>query len=182
MNRSPWLGGHRAVTASAFLAAALVSTAAAQPSAPPPEHRDPLRRALDANRDFQLDADEIAAAPAAIKTLDTNGDGKLDREELRPPMGPPRREGEAPERPQRREGLRPEGGGAGDRPGPERFLQRAKEFDADGDGKLDEGELRSLAEAMSERMRAGRGAGGPGGAEGPPRDGGERPQRPRRPE
>jgi hypothetical protein len=32
-----------------------------------------------------IDADEIANAPAALKALDKNGDGKLTQDELRPP-------------------------------------------------------------------------------------------------
>jgi hypothetical protein len=54
-------------------------------------------RALDANHDGIVDADEIANAPAALKTLDKDGDGKLTIQELmgprpqgmgRPPGGP----------------------------------------------------------------------------------------------
>jgi hypothetical protein len=52
---------------------------------PPP---DPLMLALDVNHDGVIDADEIANAPAALKTLDKNGDGKLTRNELRPPRPP----------------------------------------------------------------------------------------------
>jgi len=56
-------------------------------------HRPPVPAivtALDANHDGVIDADEIANAPAALKTLDKNGDGKLTPEEFmgkRP--GPP---------------------------------------------------------------------------------------------
>jgi hypothetical protein len=58
---------------------------------PPPS---PLMQALDVNHDGVIDADEIANAPAALKTLDKNGDGKLTPDELcpaRPPHkgGPP---------------------------------------------------------------------------------------------
>ncbi|HEV2694187.1 MAG TPA: EF-hand domain-containing protein [Verrucomicrobiae bacterium] len=42
--------------------------------------------ALDANHDGVIDADEIANASAALKTLDKNGDGKLTRDEY---MGKP---------------------------------------------------------------------------------------------
>jgi hypothetical protein len=42
-------------------------------------------RALDANHDGVIDADEIANASAALKTLDKNGDGKLSVDEF---MGP----------------------------------------------------------------------------------------------
>ena len=44
----------------------------------------PLMKALDANGDGTLDADEIANASKALLTLDKNGDGKLTRDELRP--------------------------------------------------------------------------------------------------
>jgi hypothetical protein len=43
--------------------------------------------ALDANNDRELSADELADALAALKKLDEGGDGKLSREELRPPFG-----------------------------------------------------------------------------------------------
>jgi len=49
---------------------------------PPPS---PLFMALDANHDGVIDAREISNAPAALKTLDKNGDGKLTQDELRPP-------------------------------------------------------------------------------------------------
>ena len=60
---------------------------------PPP----PLIAALDANHDGVIDADEIANAPAALKKLDKNGDGKLTQDELRPPRpeGGPERGGPA---------------------------------------------------------------------------------------
>jgi len=51
-------------------------------------HRPPVPaivRALDANHDGVIDADEIANASAALKTLDKNGDGKLTPDEF---MGP----------------------------------------------------------------------------------------------
>lgn len=57
---------------------------------PPPS---PLMQALDTNHDGIIDANEIANAPAALKTLDKNGDGKLTPDELRP-QRPPRRGGQ----------------------------------------------------------------------------------------
>ena len=49
---------------------------------PPPL---PIVMALDANHDGVIDATEIANAPAALKSLDKNGDGKLTPDEF---MGP----------------------------------------------------------------------------------------------
>ena len=48
----------------------------------------PVVAALDANHDGVIDADEIANAAAALKTLDKNSDGKLTQDELRPPRPP----------------------------------------------------------------------------------------------
>lgn len=57
-------------------------------------HRPPVPAivaALDANHDGVIDADEIANASAALKSLDKNGDGKLTPDEF---MGPrPQRPG-----------------------------------------------------------------------------------------
>ena len=41
----------------------------------------PIMTALDANSDGVIDEKEIANAPAALKKLDKDGDGKLSREE-----------------------------------------------------------------------------------------------------
>jgi len=58
---------------------------------PPPPPPNPIVKALDANSDGVISADEIANAATALKTLDTNGDGQLTQDELRPPcpMAPP---------------------------------------------------------------------------------------------
>lgn len=73
------------------------------PQRPPPP---PLIAALDANHDGVIDEAEIANASAALKTLDKNGDGKLTREELRPP------------RPEGQGALRGQGRPQGRPPGP----------------------------------------------------------------
>jgi hypothetical protein len=44
----------------------------------------PLLNVLDANQDGVIDATEMANASTALKTLDTNGDGQLTRDELMP--------------------------------------------------------------------------------------------------
>ena len=97
-------------------------------------------------------------------------------------QGPPR-DGEGPPRdgegPPRDGGGPPrDGQGRGDmppRPNPERFVEDAMRFDADGDEKLSRDELRKFAEEMAKRQGPppegrGRAEGRPG--EGPPRDGG----------
>ena len=54
---------------------------------PPPP---PLVGVLDANHDGVISADEIANAPAALRTLDKNGDGQLTPDEFHPPRRGPR--------------------------------------------------------------------------------------------
>lgn len=55
----------------------------------PPLPPSPLLRALDADGDGVISAEEIANAPAALKKLDKNGDGKLTPDELVPPRRRP---------------------------------------------------------------------------------------------
>jgi hypothetical protein len=192
---------------------------------PPPERRDGLRDALDTNGDHELDADEIKNAAASLAKADRNGNGKIDHEEFRPPLppiprgeggfrgppppdresegGPPREAGGEPRRAREGRPLRdgavrgearpPAEGG----PSPERFVERAMTFDADGDGKLDRAEMEKFAVEAMQRLRSGMAARGMGPAaergegfrpaDGPRRrpeagEGGERPERPRRPE
>jgi len=122
---------------AAVPAVALATATVAQPPDGPPEDRprgpsDRLRAALDANGDFELDESEIENAAAALRALDKDGNGRIDRHEFRPPMPPPPREfggrGGPEGRPPRegggefrrpREGERPEGP-PGERPRRER--------------------------------------------------------------
>ena len=69
----------------------------------------PIFRVLDANQDGVIDADEIANASAALRKLDTNGDGRLTPDEYRPkrPDGAaPKGGGQAPEARQNRQGAK----------------------------------------------------------------------------
>lgn len=89
-----------ALGTSAMLAVAQDNNNDAPPGGGRPDQRGPgmnghrppvpaIIRALDANHDGVIDADEIANASAALKTLDKNGDGKLTMQEAmgpRPPM------------------------------------------------------------------------------------------------
>jgi hypothetical protein len=73
-----------------LLAALTLSTLALNAQdAQKPERRggNPIIAALDANHDGEIDASEISNAPAALRKLDKNGDGKLTRQELRPGGG-----------------------------------------------------------------------------------------------
>jgi hypothetical protein len=94
---------------------------------------NPIAVALDANTNGVIDAAEIANAPAALKKLDKNGDGKLTEDELRP------------------------GPGAGGAPGAAEAAQRVArlmEYDKNGDGKLAREELPERMQSFFERLDA----------------------------
>ncbi|MEQ8208395.1 MAG: hypothetical protein RH917_01080 [Lacipirellulaceae bacterium] len=137
-----------------------------------------LFEAIDLNNDGEISAVELRKAAAALKKLDADKDGKITLAEATPPRGPgsPGEEGPGGER---------RGGG------PEAFVARLMENDANGDKKLtpnevpeqlmpmlqggdtngdkaiDEEELLAIAEAQGGRR--GRGfRGGPGGERGGP--------------
>ncbi len=61
----------------------LAAFASAQTDPPPVSYIriSPILNAIDTNQDGVLSAAEIAAAPAELKKLDKNGDGKLTRDE-----------------------------------------------------------------------------------------------------
>ena len=64
----------------------------------PPPH--PLFVAIDLNQDGKLSAEEIAKASNSIAHLDHNGDGEIDRAELRPPRPEGAHTGEAAPHPE----------------------------------------------------------------------------------
>jgi Ca2+-binding EF-hand superfamily protein len=137
------------------------------PDGPPPHHpggpggphRPPpaIIGALDANHDGVIDADEIANASAALRTLDKNGDGKLTPDEfMGPPPGGPMAGGQMG------------GGKAGmAQMGPPKEI--LDKYDLNKDGKLDETERAALEKDIADgtfqppaRMGGPRGMRGPG--------------------
>lgn len=67
------------------------------PHGPPPS---PLFDALDTNHDGVISADEIANAPAALKTLLKNGATQITRDDVRPPHPAQARDDQARPHPQ----------------------------------------------------------------------------------
>src|SRR5437868_2756030 len=85
-----------AIGASAWTLAAQDAGAPPTDNQRPPRHdfggmnghrppTPPVMEALDVNHDGVIDANEIANASTALKTLDKNGDGKLTFDEVCPP-------------------------------------------------------------------------------------------------
>jgi len=136
----------------------LASVSFAQPGGRPggrpgPGHAPPLIQALDADKDGEISADEIANAAKNLKKLDKNEDGKLTRDELRPEgAGEGRPGGRGEGRP--RDGRPGEGRGAG-RPGfganPEAMVKRMFENDTNEDGKLTANEVPEPFRRMIDR-------------------------------
>jgi len=101
---------------------------------------------LDADHDNTVSAAEIANAPAALRALDKNHDGKLTFDETRNPMGFGRG-GRGPEG-ERREGPGGPGGGADS---VEETVKSLLAFDANGDGKLQKSEVPERMQGIFER-------------------------------
>jgi len=131
---------------------------------------NPVVAAIDADSNGELSEEEIKNASKALMALDKNNDKKITAEEMRPQFGP--------------------GGPGGSFGGPNAFIDRIMENDANKDGKVSKEEApermregfdrmdnnkdgfidRAELEEMGRRFR-----GGPGGR--PGRDGADRPNR-----
>jgi hypothetical protein len=116
------------------------------PAAPQvsPMEASPVIRAIDADRDHVITTAELANAPAALRGLDKNGDGKLTRDEAGAPM--PARGGRGGE------------GGRGEppqipAPGPtaDELLSLLMTFDKNNDGKLQKSEVPERQAGILER-------------------------------
>ena len=131
-----------------------------RPDGPPPEERqernreggpdgrprfpNPVLEAIDADKNGELSADEIANAATALKTLDKNSDGKLDMAEMRPNFeGMGRGFGGPPGGP----GF---GGGQGGG-GAEEMINRLIAMDANKNGKLEKDEVPERMQSMFSR-------------------------------
>ncbi len=118
------------------------------PGFPPP---NPLLKALDANKDGTISAEEIKNASQALKKLDKNEDGELTREELRPPFGPFAGKGKGDfKRPPfgkkgkgdfKRPPFKGKKPGAGFQFDAKKFVERLKSLDENGDKKLSKDEV-----------------------------------------
>ncbi len=102
---------------------------------------DPLMVALDADKNGELSAAEIANATVALKALDKDADGKITKEELRPAR-PPR--GEGPDKGQP-DGPPPGGPEGARRPAP----PLAAALDADKNEEISADEIANAAAALA---------------------------------
>ncbi len=95
---------------------------------------DPVLSTLDADHNKEISADEIKSAPTALLKLDKNHDGKLSEDEVTPETG--ERDGQG-ERQRRRRG-----------PGIMRMMKVHSALDADGNGVIDEAEIKNAVAAL----------------------------------
>ena len=105
--------------------------------------RSPAFAVLDIDRDGAISEAEIAGAPAALKSLDQNGDGKLTEDEVRPRMGG-------------RGGRGGRGEGPGDTAAPtdDEMVKMLMAFDKNGDGQLTRDELPERLHGLFDRADA----------------------------
>jgi len=153
---------------------------------PPPM---PIIRALDTNHDGIISAEEIANAPAALKTLDKNGDGQLTPDEYMPPHpqgghgGP---QGGPPDGPPPGDGSNSSGQGGHHRPVPPIVAA----LDTNGDGIISADEIANASASLlkldkngdgqltMDELRPPRPPQDGNGQDGPPGDDGQRPPPP----
>ena len=166
---------NKLVLAAGMCGAVALAAVAAQERMPDRGRPMPMSRlalALDANHDGTISADELRAAPAALKALDANGDGRITPDEVRPafgPGGPGERRGEPGRGPDGRdrrerdgdehrgpEGARGPGGPGGERGGPpamgaDDLVDTLMAFDRNTDGTLTRDEVPERFQGLFDR-------------------------------
>jgi hypothetical protein len=105
---------------------------------------NPIIRVIDADKNGEVSSTELANAPAAIRTLDANGDGIVSADELRPmrPANAPTPPANAPARPA--DASRP---ADGTHPRPVDPVMLA--LDANSDGSLSAAEIANAASSLA---------------------------------
>lgn len=113
-----------------------------------PMMSQPIVTALDANSDGTIDADELAKAPTALKTLDKNADAKITSDEYRPARPGHDKSGAKKEEPtdgeKKEEPKAPEGRSGFKMPA----SPIVTALDANSDGTIDADELAKSAENL----------------------------------
>ncbi|GIS59440.1 MAG: hypothetical protein CM1200mP2_16650 [Planctomycetaceae bacterium] len=104
-----------------------------------PPRLPPFMEPFDTNRDGEISAEEIKNAAAVLRKLDRNRDGRITEDELPPP-------------PEGR-GFRGPGGGPGGPMRQERKL--VKQFDKDGNGRLNLQERQAARKLLGHNKMAG---------------------------
>lgn len=138
--------------ATACCAAAIVALAAQNRGA---EGQRPVSRlvaALDADHDGTISAAEVRSSPAALGTLDGNGDGRLTPDELRPPFGG-RHGGDAAFGGRRERGAVADRGGA-PAASADDLTDTLMAFDRNSDGRLDRAEVPERFQGLFDRADA----------------------------
>jgi hypothetical protein len=95
---------------------------------------DPVLSTLDKDQNKEISAEEVAAAPTALKALDKNQDGKISEDEVSPQRGDGGSQGNRP---------RPRRG-----PGIMRMTKANSALDADESGTIEEAEINNAAVAL----------------------------------
>ena len=103
-------------------------------SGPSAMENNPILSTLDKDKNKEISADEITAAPSALVALDKNHDGKISEDEVSPQRADG---GEQGNRPRARRG-----------PGMMRMLKASSALDADESGTIEDAEIKNAAAAL----------------------------------